>query len=83
MYPLNVSQPYPFNQWYVGAYGHEVSRTLLQRTLLNQLVVFYRTETGEAVALQGLCPHRFFSACEGHTRREHNSMRLSRTRIWC
>ena len=65
MYPLNVSQPYPLNQWYVGAYGHEVSRTLLQRTLLDQLVVFFRTETGEAVALQGLCPHRFFPLVKG------------------
>jgi vanillate O-demethylase monooxygenase subunit len=65
MYPLEVSQPYPHNQWYVGAYGHEVSRTIMERTLLDQPVVFFRTEAGEAVAMRGLCPHRFYPFVKG------------------
>jgi vanillate O-demethylase monooxygenase subunit len=60
MYPLNVEQPYPRNQWWVGAMGHEVSRTLMQRTILGEPIVFYRTETGDPVAMYGLCPHRLF-----------------------
>jgi vanillate O-demethylase monooxygenase subunit len=65
MYPLDVAQPYPRNQWYVGAYSHEVSRDILERTLMDQLVVFYRTAAGEAVAMQGLCPHRFYPLVKG------------------
>jgi vanillate O-demethylase monooxygenase subunit len=65
MYPLEVSQPYPHNQWYVAAYAHEVSRTIMERTLLDQPVIFFRTEPGEAVAMQGLCPHRFFPLVKG------------------
>lgn len=65
MYPLNLQQPYPRNQWWVGAMSHEVSRTLMQRTLLGEPVVFYRTEAGVPVAMHGLCPHRLYPMVKG------------------
>ena len=49
------------NQWYVAAYGSEVGRELLARTILNEPIAFYRTEeTGEVVALADRCVHRRF-----------------------
>jgi vanillate O-demethylase monooxygenase subunit len=51
--------PYLLNAWYVAAYSEEVTREPLARTLLDIPVVFYRTETGEPVALLDRCPHRF------------------------
>ncbi|NQV55967.1 MAG: aromatic ring-hydroxylating dioxygenase subunit alpha [Rhodospirillales bacterium] len=47
------------NMWYVGAWSHEVTRNPLQRWMLDEPLVFYRTEAGEAVALDDRCPHRF------------------------
>ena len=47
------------NAWYVGAWDHEVGRqSLLRRTLLDEPVVFYRTEGGTPVALEDRCCHR-------------------------
>lgn len=65
MYPLNLPQPYAFDQWWVCAYSGEVGRQLLQRTILGQPVVLYRTEAGEPVALAGLCPHRLYPLVKG------------------
>lgn len=49
---------FPRNQWYVVAYGHEVGRELLARTVLGEPLALYRTEAGEAVALADRCVHR-------------------------
>ncbi|GAA4705007.1 aromatic ring-hydroxylating dioxygenase subunit alpha [Phytohabitans rumicis] len=46
------------NQWYVAAYGDEVGRDLLVRTVLGEPLVLYRTEAGQAVALADRCVHR-------------------------
>ena len=46
------------NQWYVAAYGDEVGRDLLARTVLGEALVLYRTEAGQAVALSDRCVHR-------------------------
>jgi phenylpropionate dioxygenase-like ring-hydroxylating dioxygenase large terminal subunit len=47
------------NCWYVAAWDHEVSRMgLLRRILLDEPVVFYRTEDGRPVALADRCCHR-------------------------
>lgn len=51
------------NQWYVAAYGREVGRELLARTILNEPIAFYRTEpdgesNGTVVALADRCVHR-------------------------
>lgn len=47
------------NTWYMAAWSDEVSRDPIGRTLLEQPVVFYRTEDGDAVAIGNRCPHRF------------------------
>jgi vanillate O-demethylase monooxygenase subunit len=47
------------NAWYVGAWAHEVTRKPLQRFMLNEPLVFYRTASGIPVALDDRCIHRF------------------------
>ncbi|HEX7105164.1 MAG TPA: aromatic ring-hydroxylating dioxygenase subunit alpha [Acidothermaceae bacterium] len=49
---------FPRNQWYVAAYGAEVSRRLLARKICGEAIVFYRTSSGEPVALADRCVHR-------------------------
>jgi phenylpropionate dioxygenase-like ring-hydroxylating dioxygenase large terminal subunit len=44
--------------WYAAAFATEVGRRPLSRTLLGQPVVLYRTQSGTAVALSDVCPHR-------------------------
>ncbi|MFG1677539.1 Rieske 2Fe-2S domain-containing protein [Micromonospora sp. NPDC049282] len=52
------------NQWYVAAYGSEVGRDLLARTVLGESLVLYRTGAGEAVALADRCVHRRYPLSE-------------------
>ena len=47
------------NTWYVAAWSDEVGREPLRRKLLDRDMVLYRRESGEAVALGNMCPHRF------------------------
>lgn len=54
------------NCWYVAALASEITRTPMQRYILGTSVVLYRTESGEAVALQDRCPHRSFPLSNGH-----------------
>ncbi len=65
MYPLSDGMFAPLNQWYVAAWSTEVVRTPLARDLLNEPVVFFRTEQGIPVALGGRCPHRHFPLGKG------------------
>lgn len=60
MFPLKAEQPYPRQQWWVAAYGSEISRAITGRTILGERIVMYRTESGEVAALAGYCPHRSF-----------------------
>lgn len=57
--------PFIFNEWYVAALSNEVSRTLLQRTILGRTLVLFRTEAGAPVALDNRCPHRSFPLSAG------------------
>jgi phenylpropionate dioxygenase-like ring-hydroxylating dioxygenase large terminal subunit len=52
-------ETYLLNTWYVAAYAHEVTQAPLARTLLEEHVVLFRTETGHATILENRCPHRF------------------------
>lgn len=54
------------NQWYIAAYGYEVGRDLLARTLLGEPLVLYRTEAGTAVALADRCVHRRYPLSASH-----------------
>ena len=60
MYPLGDGLFAPRNHWYVAAWSSEVGRQPFGRWILNEPVAFYRTEAGEAVAIQDRCPHRHF-----------------------
>jgi phenylpropionate dioxygenase-like ring-hydroxylating dioxygenase large terminal subunit len=46
------------NSWFVAAWDREVTRSLLARTILEEPIVLYRKEDGEAVALEDRCCHR-------------------------
>jgi len=50
--------PYPLNAWYVAGWDHEVSRTILARTIAGKPMALYRTEDGRPVALADACWHR-------------------------
>ena len=44
--------------WYCSALGTEVTNTPLARTICEKPIVFYRGESGKAVALEDRCAHR-------------------------
>jgi phenylpropionate dioxygenase-like ring-hydroxylating dioxygenase large terminal subunit len=46
------------NYWYVAATTSEIGRKPFRRIIMNEPVVFYRTEDGTPVALEDRCPHR-------------------------
>ncbi|HEY3872106.1 MAG TPA: aromatic ring-hydroxylating dioxygenase subunit alpha [Actinocrinis sp.] len=52
------------DQWYVAAYGYEVGRELLARTICGEPLALYRTGAGEPVALADRCVHRRFPLSE-------------------
>jgi len=59
VYPFASPQTFARDAWYVVAFASEVGReTLLARTALNEPVVLYRRDGGEAVALEDRCIHR-------------------------
>jgi phenylpropionate dioxygenase-like ring-hydroxylating dioxygenase large terminal subunit len=60
MYPLPDGLFAARNQWYIAAWSEEVSRNPMERWILDEPVALYRKENGEAVALEGRCPHRGF-----------------------
>jgi phenylpropionate dioxygenase-like ring-hydroxylating dioxygenase large terminal subunit len=62
---LDQGRNYPLNCWYVAAVSSEVNRSLLARELLGQPVLLYRQESGTAVALTDICPHRAMPLSEG------------------
>jgi phenylpropionate dioxygenase-like ring-hydroxylating dioxygenase large terminal subunit len=49
------------NCWYIGAWDYEVTRELLLRYMLEQPILLYRKENGDAVAMSNICPHRYAS----------------------
>ncbi len=65
MYPLPEGLVYQRNRWYIAAWNHEVSREILERRILGDVVALYRTEAGEPVAIAGLCPHRLYPFNKG------------------
>ena len=48
------------DQWYVAAYGHEISRTLFSRTICGESILFWRTTSGAVTAMSDRCVHRRF-----------------------
>jgi phenylpropionate dioxygenase-like ring-hydroxylating dioxygenase large terminal subunit len=61
MYPFQDDVYAARNQWYIAAFSRDVGREkLLERWILEEPIVFYRTVAGNAVALEGRCAHRHF-----------------------
>lgn len=62
------------NFWYVAGWSHEVApSTPFARVLLDEPIVFYRTEAGAVVALEDRCCHRLAPLSRG--RIEGNCLR--------
>jgi vanillate O-demethylase monooxygenase subunit len=59
-----INLPLLYEHWYVAGLSAEFGRDLVDRTLLEKSIVFYRTEAGELVALQNRCLHRSFPLSE-------------------
>ncbi len=54
------------NSWYVAAWDHELNDgKLLERTLLGETIVLYKTTVGSAVALNNRCCHRGAKLSQG------------------
>ena len=51
--------PFLKNVWYVAANASELDQGLVSRTICNEQIVMFRTESGSVAALQDRCPHRF------------------------
>ncbi len=51
--------------WYAASWTTELADKPIGRRILDEEIVLYRTASGEAVALGGVCPHRFASLAEG------------------
>lgn len=57
---MSPGTDFPRNQWYVAAYGSEITGGLLARTICGEPLVFWRDSSGRAVALADRCVHRRF-----------------------
>lgn len=60
MYPFKEGSFAPRNAWYVAAFSEDIGEKLLSTWVLGEPVVLYRKQDGEAVAVGGRCPHRFY-----------------------
>jgi phenylpropionate dioxygenase-like ring-hydroxylating dioxygenase large terminal subunit len=57
--------PFIRESWYVAAWAAELGAAPLRRTLLGEPVVFYRGASGQPIALEDSCPHRFAPLSRG------------------
>ena len=51
--------------WYVAAWPEEITSVPLRRQFLEQPIVLYRLDDGDAVALLDRCPHRLLPLSQG------------------
>lgn len=65
MYPLKNGASWVRNAWYAAGFGDEFGRKPVERTILGERVLLFRSEAGEAVALSGVCLHRFMPLAMG------------------
>ncbi len=59
------------NNWYVAAYSSEVTCKPLGRRICNQRIVLYRTDKGQAIALEDRCSHRGLPLSRGECSGSH------------
>lgn len=60
MYPFKEGLFAPLNRWYVVAWSSEIGRSPIERWVMDAPVALYRTENGDAVAVDGRCPHHLY-----------------------
>jgi len=65
MYPFALDWPYVRNAWYAAAFSGEIGRDPIQRTIMDEPIALYRTTSGQAHAMWGLCPHRHYPLVKG------------------
>jgi vanillate O-demethylase monooxygenase subunit len=65
MYPFAEGQIFVRSAWYMAAWSLELGRKPLGRTIMDEPVVLFRTESGVATAIWGLCAHRYFPLADG------------------
>ncbi|EQB13810.1 hypothetical protein L288_02305 [Sphingobium quisquiliarum P25] len=53
------------NAWYVAGLSDELDGGLMDRWILGQNILLYRTEAGAPVAMDNRCPHRSFPLSKG------------------
>ena len=53
------------NRWYVAATSAELGRNLIQRWLLDEPYVMFRSDNGDPVIFDDRCPHRRFALSKG------------------
>jgi vanillate O-demethylase monooxygenase subunit len=58
------------NQWYAAALPRELTEKPIGRTICSQAIVMYRTASGQVVALEDRCPHRYAPLSAGTCRGE-------------
>ncbi|MEJ0035575.1 MAG: aromatic ring-hydroxylating dioxygenase subunit alpha [Gammaproteobacteria bacterium] len=62
------SEPFLRNAWYVAEIATHVARTPVGVRILDEPIVLYRKESGEAVALENACAHRKLPLSMGRLR---------------
>ncbi|MFS0737250.1 aromatic ring-hydroxylating dioxygenase subunit alpha [Sphingomonas sp. 1P06PA] len=58
MYPFKPGHVFVRDCWYVAALSAELDAGFVDRRILDEPLLLYRTEAGDPVAMAGLCPHR-------------------------
>ena len=53
------------NCWYAAGWSSDLTDQPVAKTILNESVVLFRTEDGNAAALENRCPHRFLPLSAG------------------
>jgi vanillate O-demethylase monooxygenase subunit len=61
----NMPDTFIFDAWYVAAFGDEITRAPMRRVFLEEPVVMYRKQDGEAVAMSDRCVHRAYPLSRG------------------
>jgi vanillate O-demethylase monooxygenase subunit len=71
MYPLKDGPLWPRNQWYIAGWANEFGEPPIERTILGERVLLFRSTSGAATVLAGLCPHRFMPLVKGERVGDH------------
>ena len=59
MYPLGEGATWVRETWYAAGFADEFGREPIERTILGERVLLFRSDAGMPIVLSGVCPHRF------------------------